>query len=347
MNSNEFAFLVSAYKPSELEIFSANRNFFDQIVDRADIKIAVNPGILKKAHTYEFGKIAVEIIPGIPDFFTPFDEGSYRHAGNLNLLIEKFGSNYDKLVLCDPDIIFTNPKALKILVETHGSGSAIIGSEWDKTIPSKWRDFPAPHLISIDMSKINFDVVDMRPALEKSFKKRNAAKKLKGFITDNKLFLLRKLNGFLTFILVAMKRNLSSDTGYHFREYTKFHSIPVSLIVNEVNYYNLLDLTRIRRSINRFIRNWAPDLIGIIPRVNVYRSALIEKHFHIYKYLRPEELSIGGSLIAFHFRSVKTFHRGSDKLLSMNMKNLNEIVTHASSASMLDYEHKKNFQLKK
>ena len=139
----------------------------------------MNPEILKEAHTYEFGKIAVEIISGIPDFFTPFDEGSYRHAGNLNLMIEKFGSMYDKVILCDPDIIFTNPETLKILAETHECGTAVIGSEWDKTIPSKWRDFPAPHLISIDMSKINFNVVDMRPALEKSFK-NVTPQKLKG-----------------------------------------------------------------------------------------------------------------------------------------------------------------------
>ena len=315
----KYAIFVSSYKIEELHIFQKNEKFFNKVADIAELFIMVNPTIFEKASKMTFGNIKTTITPGIPDMMSPYDEGSYRHAGNLNLLAELYGNDFYAFLFCDPDIVFTNERLLDMLLSNHSRGADIIGSNWDKTIPSKWQDFPAPHFISLKNSVLHHSTVDFRPNLEKSFKKRQIGKKYKSLIVANKFPILKKLNGFLTFGLLLLKKNLSTDTGYYLRGVVHRHKLKVKFIENEVNYYNLVDLERIKKGLNRFIRNWAPYYFGFIPKRETYRSALIENHFKVYKETRPEELFLDNELVALHFRSVRVINQQKQNGLDTNI----------------------------
>lgn len=308
------------YSLAEAAYILKNLPYFDSLVPKVKVAIMVNPPIFEAVSKYL--DIAnhdyIELLKGIPDFFTPQDEGSYRHAGNLNLMLDRYFDDCNILVMADPDVVYIDNDFFSKLISNHLLGFDIIGLEWDKTIPSKWKDFPAPHFISINCNKINLALVNMRPMLELSYKKREQAKLFKQLIQKNNSFPLSKLNGFLNFVLLFFKKNLSADTGYKFRDLAKRCGYRILLINSVVNYYNYQQLIDLRKNFHVIIRSWLPELVNLFPKVSIYQSCLIDKYFDLYKTSRPEEMFFDGKVVALHFRTVRVRNQQREAAIAMN-----------------------------
>ena len=316
---------ISIYKLEELSYVLRNVDFFEQLDMVFSIHVICNPQIFKEA----FEKISlsntnlINIEKGIPDFFTHYDEGSYRHAGNLNILCQKY-SNVDQIILSDPDIIFTDRLFFSKLKKKHDNGYAVIGLEWDRTIPSKWRDFPAPHFISIDPAKVNLHLLDFRPYLEASYTRRQQTLTIKKFIAFFKRNNIWFVPGLLMFFLMLLKKNLSMDTGYFFRKLSNRRKLKVFLVENSVNYYNYNVLSNVINKIPRPLRK-IPVMLKLVPDVKYYVSCLIKDYFYLYKKTRPEEMILEGEISALHFRSVRVINQQKADSLNLNLEFINRV----------------------
>lgn len=320
MRRNGLIVGISMYSLSEADYVLKNLKYFDSLELNVRVVIIVNPAIFDTVGQYLdiANHSYIETLKGIPDFFTQYDEGSYRHAGNLNILLDRYSDECNFLVMADPDIVYIKQDFFAGLISKHLEGFDIIGLEWDKTIPSKWKDFPAPHFISINCNKVNPALVNMRPMLELSYGKREKAKVFKKLIQKNRRLPFSLLNGFLNFILLYFKKNLSADTGYKFRDLAKRCDYRVLLITNVVNYYNYLSLLELRKNFNVLVRNWLPEMANLFPKVSIYPSCLIEKYFDIYKATRPEEVYFAGQVVALHFRTVRVRNQQKEIAVAMN-----------------------------
>ena len=316
---------ISIYKLDELSYILSNVDYFSNLDTVCSIHVICNPAIILDAQEIlDVENVHnINLEKGIPDFFTPYDEGSYRHAGNLNILARKY-SNSEQIILCDPDIIFVKQSFFTDLKKSHDDGAAIIGLEWDLTIPSKWRDFPAPHFISIDPQKINIDLIDFRPYLESSFKKRERNKKFKKVVARVNQTKIRLIPGLMNFLLLYFKKNLSSDTGYFFREFILRRKYSVKLIGNSVNYYNFRAILNILKNISRVVRK-LPARLGLVPKVSHYTSCLIDDYFYLYKATRPEEMVFNDEVCAIHFRSVRVANQQNKSALQLNLEFLDKV----------------------
>lgn len=334
MRKNCMILCISMYSLTELDYIFKNLKYFDALDSGLKVAIAVNPSIFEEVvkridleqHCY------IEILRGIPDFFTQYDEGSYRHAGNLNIFLDRFAGEYNFLVMADPDIVYISKNFFANIINKHLEGYDIVGLEWDKTIPSKWKDFPAPHFISINCNRVNPALVNMRPMLEISQKKRLIGANFKKLIQMNRIYPLSLLNGFLSFFLLYFKKNISADTGYMFRNYSNRFGYRTHLIESVVNYYNYLSLLAIRKNFNVLIRNWLPEALSLFPKVKIFPSCLIENYFEIYKATRPEEMYFAGEVVAIHFRTVRVRNQQKEVAIAMNKEfveklDINQLVT--------------------
>lgn len=320
----KIVFGMSIYKIDELSYVLKNVHFFNNLDVNYDLRLICNPKIIDDvSHQLKISKVdIIHVEKGIPDFFTPYDEGSYRHAGNLNILIQKY-AKANQIILCDPDIVFIDQDFVNKIIHLHNMGKDIVGLEWDKTIPSKWRDFPAPHFISIDTDRINTHLINLRPFLEGSFGKRKRHKKLKKIAAHVKRFKIRLLPGILTVGLLYLKKNLSSDTGYFLRDFVHRRRYSIFLIENSINHFNYLVLHKIlKKGISRIIRK-IPVFLKLVPNVKHYTSCLIEDNYDIYKKTRPEEMIINDVVVALHFRSVRVLNQQPEGSLNLNLDFIN------------------------
>ena len=278
--------------------------------------LIINPELFEYAKkTIENqNNIKITIIKGISSFFTPYDEGSYHHSANLLFGLDSIDHKDKVVTFIDPDFFFINMNFSNIIQNLHNN-YPVVGMQWDLSSTSKWTDFVAPHFFSIDFASINRDLLTFSPQLNVSEKKRKLAMKLKYFIINLQQTILRYPASLLLVPLFTIyKLNISKDTLSFLRDYTKSNNIPIFLFNNQLNIFNYNDLCKVRKTFPRILRNWLPEIIGVIPRVNYQNTySFIKKIYpEEYEYMRPEEILFNKKPFALHMRTVKNIHRDAN-----------------------------------
>ena len=70
----------------------------------------------------------------------------------------------------------------------------------------------------------------------------------------------------------------------------------------------------LRKTFPRILRNWLPEILGVIPRINNQNTYSFIKKIYPkeYEYMRPEEILYNKKPFALHMRTVKNIHRDAN-----------------------------------
>lgn len=311
-------FIISIYKKSELNLINfhlrslAKCKFDNELI----FNLIINPELYEHATGLidNQDNIKITFIKGISSFFTPYDEGSYHHSANLLFGLDSIDHKNKVVTFIDPDFLFIDMNFSNTILKLHNN-YPVVGMRWDLSSTSKWTDFVAPHFFSINFANINRDLLSFSPELNVSEKKRKFAMKLKYFIINLQKTILRYPASLLLVPLFTIyKLNISRDTLSYLRDYTKSNNIPVFLFNNQLNIFNYNDLCKVRKTFPRILRNWLPEILGVIPRINNQNTYSFIKKIYPkeYEYMRPEEILYNKKPFALHMRTVKNIHRDAN-----------------------------------
>ncbi len=259
-------------------------------------------------------QINFKFIQGHPNFFTPFDEGSYHHAAGIHFGLLEVSTRF--LVIVDPDFYVVRPNWINELINHMGQNNlSFFGSVWDITNRAKQHDFPSVHFMAIDLNNIPIYTLDFTPILNKSAHIRSIANNIKAKMLDLKSRGFITISNYLFIFILILKRKCSFDTGYRIRKlfYRKSafkQNYELLKFVPHPLFIGILEKTR--KVFPRFLKNWLPGFLGLIPNKMTNKSGFIRKVDPIfYKNNCWEEFRFGKDPFAFHCRRVINSFRGT------------------------------------
>ncbi len=260
MSATDNLTIVTVAGPNDAPYVSLNIEHIHALNPRtaATIFVINNGGII------EAKSLAATVREGTPPPLNapPEYRGSYQHAAALNQFVRQHSHTRYLLVL-DPDFYVIAPNWIaRMLEHMQSNGLAFFGAPWHPRWYAKYRYFPCPHFLCVDMHRIAPELLDFTPDLIPQ-------KAKPGFYSLLRQYPTIKLLSGLTWARRRIGR--AKDTGY--RIYKRFHHLPVSLLqpvmVQDINGAAVPHLSW---RVGHMLETMLPESISFFPRRPGYFS---------------------------------------------------------------------------
>ena len=146
--------ICSCYRPFDEPYLRRNYELLKHLNPDEEWRwLIADNGVAEGSDPLDMGDDRFTLIEGVPTRSVPHQEVAYRYGAAMQKLLPEVASRF--LLILDPDCYLVQPSWIQtVLSHMESEGLSFFGVPWHPRWYRKYRNFPCPQCMFIDLSRV-------------------------------------------------------------------------------------------------------------------------------------------------------------------------------------------------